>query len=85
MAIRKSPTLPPSVASIQHGVPITHSPRPTKPYSAKAPPMTTPAIVIMVEMNGSCSTGEAALVPLEEEVEVEDEDEDEELDLVTEA
>jgi len=46
--------------------------------------MTTPAIAMMVEINGSCSTGEAALFPLEAEVEVEVEDE-EELDLVTEA
>jgi hypothetical protein len=44
--------------------------------------MTTPAIVMMAEINGSCSTGEEALFPLEVEVEVENE---EELVLVTEA
>lgn len=46
--------------------------------------MTTPAIVMMAEINGSRSTGEAALFPLELEVEVEVEDEEEPV-LVTEA
>jgi len=36
--------------------------------------MTAPAIVIMTEINGSCSTGDAAPFPLEAEVEVEDDE-----------
>jgi len=47
--------------------------------------MTTPAIVTMAEINGSCSTGEAALFPLDLEVEVEVEEEEEELAPVTKA
>jgi len=70
--IGKSSTCPFPVAPTKHSVPITHSPRATKNYSAKVPPKTTLAIPIMTETNGSCSTRDAAPFPLEVEAEVED-------------